>query len=113
MLFNIYVFKFRWSAIAARLPGRTDNEIKNYWNTHVRKRLLRTGIDPVTHAPRLDLLDISSILRSAIGNVRYSGTNGHRKKTKPTQQKCHMVKKKKQHSKPSGRKLNPKLEIIN
>ena len=47
------------------------------------------------------------------GNVRYSGTNGHRKKTKPTQQKCHMVKKKKQHSKPSGRKLNPKLEIIN
>ena len=53
---------FRWSAIAARLPGRTDNEIKNYWNTHIRKRLLRMGIDPVTHSPRLDLLDFSSIL---------------------------------------------------
>ncbi|KAE7995561.1 hypothetical protein FH972_000341 [Carpinus fangiana] len=52
----------KWSAIAARLPGRTDNEIKNYWNTHIRKRLLRMGIDPVTHSPRLDLLDISSIL---------------------------------------------------
>jgi len=63
------VFIFRWSAIAARLSGRTDNEIKNYWNTHIRKRLLRSGIDPVTHAPRLDLLDVSSILRSAIGNV--------------------------------------------
>ncbi|KAJ8427881.1 hypothetical protein Cgig2_008709 [Carnegiea gigantea] len=52
----------KWSAIAARLPGRTDNEIKNYWNTHIRKRLLRMGIDPVTHSPRLDLLDLSSIL---------------------------------------------------
>ncbi|KAL9254528.1 Transcription factor MYB15-like protein [Drosera capensis] len=29
----------RWSLIAGRLPGRTDNEIKNYWNTHLRKRL--------------------------------------------------------------------------
>ncbi|PKI52942.1 hypothetical protein CRG98_026648 [Punica granatum] len=56
----------RWSAIAARLPGRTDNEIKNYWNTHIRKRLLRSGIDPVTHAPRLDLLDLSSILSSSL-----------------------------------------------
>jgi len=55
----------RWSAIAARLPGRTDNEIKNYWNTHIRKRLLRMGIDPVTHAPRLDLLDLSALLKPA------------------------------------------------
>ncbi|KAK3128893.1 hypothetical protein QOZ80_6BG0467910 [Eleusine coracana subsp. coracana] len=41
----------RWSKIAARLPGRTDNEIKNHWNTHIRKKLLRMGIDPVTHQP--------------------------------------------------------------
>nr|CAB3458311.1 unnamed protein product [Digitaria exilis] len=53
------------AAIAARLPGRTDNEIKNYWNTHIRKRLLRMGIDPVTHAPRLDLLDLSALLKPA------------------------------------------------
>ncbi|PIN18566.1 Transcription factor, Myb superfamily [Handroanthus impetiginosus] len=56
----------KWSAIAARLPGRTDNEIKNYWNTHIRKRLLRMGIDPVTHSPRLDLLDLSNILNTSI-----------------------------------------------
>ncbi|KAI3412838.1 uncharacterized protein J3R85_016849 [Psidium guajava] len=31
----------RWSAIAARLPGRTDNEIKNVWHTHLKKRLRR------------------------------------------------------------------------
>lgn len=41
----------RWSTIAAHLPGRTDNEIKNYWNTHLKKRLLHLGIDPVTHKP--------------------------------------------------------------
>ncbi|XWS63355.1 hypothetical protein CRYUN_Cryun06bG0088900 [Craigia yunnanensis] len=58
----------KWSAIAARLPGRTDNEIKNYWNTHIRKRLLRNGIDPVTHAPRLDFLDLSFILSSTSCN---------------------------------------------
>ncbi|KAI4389411.1 hypothetical protein MLD38_001640 [Melastoma candidum] len=64
----------KWSAIAAHLPGRTDNEIKNYWNTHIRKRLLRMGIDPVTHCPRLDLLDLSLMLNSSYcGNGGFEG----------------------------------------
>ncbi|XP_022717960.1 transcription factor MYB41-like [Durio zibethinus] len=58
----------KWSAIATRLPGRTDNEIKNYWNTHIKKKLLRMGIDPVTHSPRLDLLELSSLLSSSLYN---------------------------------------------
>lgn len=27
----------KWARMAARLPGRTDNEIKNYWNTRIKK----------------------------------------------------------------------------
>ncbi|KAG2406363.1 Transcription factor [Vigna angularis] len=38
-----------WSKIASHLPGRTDNEIKNHWNTHIKKKLKKMGIDPVTH----------------------------------------------------------------
>ncbi|XP_059643128.1 transcription factor WER-like [Cornus florida] len=29
----------RWSLIARRVPGRTDNQVKNYWNTHLSKKL--------------------------------------------------------------------------
>ncbi|XP_039047772.1 transcription factor MYB74-like [Hibiscus syriacus] len=65
------IFGNKWSAIAGRLPGRTDNEIKNYWNTHIRKRLVRNGIDPITHAQRLDLLDLSSIFTSTLCNQSF------------------------------------------
>ncbi|QCD90798.1 myb proto-oncogene protein [Vigna unguiculata] len=51
----------KWSKIAAHLPGRTDNEIKNYWNTHIRKKLLKMGIDPETHKPRTDLNHLMSL----------------------------------------------------
>ncbi|GMP25281.1 hypothetical protein CsSME_00002227 [Camellia sinensis var. sinensis] len=51
----------KWSAIATHLPGRTDNEIKNFWNTHLKKKLLQMGIDPVTHRPRTDLCLLANL----------------------------------------------------
>ncbi|XP_075480419.1 myb-related protein 315-like [Primulina tabacum] len=41
----------RWSKIASHFPGRTDNEIKNHWNTRIKKRLKLLGLDPTTHQP--------------------------------------------------------------
>ncbi|CAL5327172.1 unnamed protein product [Camellia sinensis] len=46
----------RWSIIAQQLAGRTDNDVKNYWNTKLRKKLSEMGIDPVTHKPFSQIL---------------------------------------------------------
>ncbi|CAL5069077.1 unnamed protein product [Urochloa decumbens] len=52
----------KWSMIAAQLPGRTDNEIKNYWNTHLKKQLRQealAGADAAAAAAQLAVVAAS------------------------------------------------------
>lgn len=50
----------RWSLIAGRLPGRTDNEIKNYWNSHLSKRLAVTATENTRNQARKERITIPS-----------------------------------------------------
>uniref|UniRef100_A0A0E0N1V0 Uncharacterized protein n=1 Tax=Oryza rufipogon TaxID=4529 RepID=A0A0E0N1V0_ORYRU len=41
----------KWSVIASKLPGRTDNDVKNYWNTKLKKRYLAAAATEATTPP--------------------------------------------------------------
>ncbi|EOA12555.1 hypothetical protein CARUB_v10026822mg [Capsella rubella] len=60
----------KWSMIASHLPGRTDNEIKNFWNTHLKKKLIQMGFDPMTHRPRTDDIFSSLSQLMSLSNLR-------------------------------------------
>ncbi|XP_020239217.1 transcription factor MYB4 [Cajanus cajan] len=65
----------RWSAIAASLPGRTDNEIKNFWHTHLKKRIEKSGVlhngnaYASSHMILQEAQDASSTSSSVTGNM--------------------------------------------
>uniref|UniRef100_A0A0E0BPQ2 Uncharacterized protein n=1 Tax=Oryza glumipatula TaxID=40148 RepID=A0A0E0BPQ2_9ORYZ len=69
----------KWSLIAGRLPGRTDNEIKNYWNTHIKRKLLARGLDPLTHRPLNAAAAVAGHHHLAAGGSSCSpdATSGH------------------------------------
>ncbi|XP_010532300.1 PREDICTED: transcription factor MYB35 [Tarenaya hassleriana] len=41
----------RWPLIAQQLQGKTENDVKMFWKSKLKKKLTEMGIDPVTHRP--------------------------------------------------------------
>ncbi|XP_027099238.1 transcription factor MYB12-like [Coffea arabica] len=55
----------RWSLIAGHMPGRTDNEIKNYWNSHLSRQLHKfkkpdseSSVPPGPLQPAAEVMDL-------------------------------------------------------
>lgn len=52
------MYKFlRWSLIAGRLPGRTDMEIKNHWNTHLSKKIDKQSSNAANSTKQISTVD--------------------------------------------------------
>ncbi|XAR67265.1 hypothetical protein NMG60_11001954 [Bertholletia excelsa] len=65
----------KWSKIASYLPGRTDNEIKNVWNTYLKKRLVKKDEHSESHAAETKQFSRTSSSLSSSSSTSFHSPN--------------------------------------
>ncbi|CAI9767661.1 unnamed protein product [Fraxinus pennsylvanica] len=69
---DISSVNYGWSLIAHKLPGRTDNEIKNYWHSYLKKKVAKMGeTEGQGKAECMNLHSESSSMKSSLESFEH------------------------------------------